>query len=320
MILAAGYGTRLWPLTVDRAKPAVPFFNRPLISYSMDYLLSAGTEELIVNLHHQPETVRVAVEAHCPPHLKVHFSFESEILGTGGALDRVRSILSDSTFVVINGKIITSINLAEALETHRRRAALATLVLRPNPAWERFSQVDVDSDGRILGFSGFPQTIQEESGPPPLMFTGIQILEPRIFDYIPRSRFSHTTSESFPLAIEHGETIIAHTSADPWYELSTLQRYLDVHVSLLKRNQESVILGRDSRVENGAQVAESVLWNHVQVETGASLHRCIVGDHVVIPAGAVFDNVAIVRRSLCPEPERGEIIGENLVVPFIDGR
>src|SRR5262245_36235483 len=133
MILAAGFGTRLWPLTIGRTKPAIPFLNRPLIAYTIDYLKRHGVKDLIINLHHEPESVRASIGAGSDYGVRIDYSIEEpEILGTSGALDRVRDQLAKDTFVVINGKILTDIDLGAALRTHRDRKALATLVLMPN--------------------------------------------------------------------------------------------------------------------------------------------------------------------------------------------
>ena len=107
VILAAGFGTRLWPLTEDRTKPAIPFLNRPLIAYSVEYLAAHGIRDIIVNLHHQPESIRRALGDGSAFGVKLHYSFEEEILGTSGAIDRVRDELLDDDFIVINGKIVT---------------------------------------------------------------------------------------------------------------------------------------------------------------------------------------------------------------------
>src|SRR3982751_3578024 len=153
MILAAGFGTRLWPLTVDRTKPAIPFLGRPLVGYIAEYLRSFGCREVVVNLHHQPESVRAALGDGSRFGVELEYVEEEVILGTSGALDNARHLLEGETFFVVNGKIVTDINLQEALETHRRTKALATLVLYPNAARERFSVVDT-SDGFVTGFGG----------------------------------------------------------------------------------------------------------------------------------------------------------------------
>jgi NDP-sugar pyrophosphorylase family protein len=134
IILAAGYGTRLYPLTVDRAKPAIPFLNRPLVGYVAEYLARHGCRDVAVNLHHEGTSIRQALGDGSRFGVNLHYTEEPEILGTGGALVNAREFLEGDTFIVINGKIITDIDLGAALETHRRTRALATLILRPKPA------------------------------------------------------------------------------------------------------------------------------------------------------------------------------------------
>jgi NDP-sugar pyrophosphorylase family protein len=155
MILAAGYGTRLWPLTLDRAKPALPFMGRPLVGYVAAYLARYGCREIIVNLHHRPESVRAALGDGNDFGVELSYVEEPIILGTSGALDNARGFLEGDTFIVVNGKIATDIDLSEALATHRRERALATLVLRWNTERERYSTVHVEG-GLVKSFGGYP--------------------------------------------------------------------------------------------------------------------------------------------------------------------
>src|SRR5215207_10443349 len=151
MILAAGYGTRLWPLTIDRAKPAIPFMGKPLVGYVAEYLARYGCDEVAVNLHHRPDSVRRALGDGSRFGVRLQYVEEPVILGTSGALDNTREFFEHETFVVVNGKIITDIDLNVALETHRNMNALATLVLLPNARRERFSVVETEA-GRVTGF------------------------------------------------------------------------------------------------------------------------------------------------------------------------
>ncbi|HEX8117071.1 MAG TPA: nucleotidyltransferase family protein, partial [Pyrinomonadaceae bacterium] len=160
MILAAGYGTRLWPLTIDRTKPAIPFMGRPLIGYVAEYLAGYGFDDIVVNLHHQPDSVRAALGDGSRFGVRFHYVEEPVILGTSGAIWNARSLLDGDHFVVINGKLATDIDLQAALETHRRTRSLATLVLRPNPSRERYSLVHVD-EGFVTGFGGYPSPAPE---------------------------------------------------------------------------------------------------------------------------------------------------------------
>src|SRR5918996_3001719 len=166
IILSAGYGTRLWPLTEDRTKPAIPILGKPLVGYAAEYLAAYGFDEIVVNLHHRPESVRRALGDGSQFGVKLHYVEEPVILGTSGALDNTREFFERETFVVVNGKIITDIDLKAALETHRKTNALATLVLLPNKRRERFSVVETNH-GFITGFSGMPDP--KATGPAPLM-------------------------------------------------------------------------------------------------------------------------------------------------------
>jgi NDP-sugar pyrophosphorylase family protein len=331
MILAAGYGTRLWPLTEDRTKPAIPFLGRPLVGYVAEYLARYGFGEVVVNLHHRPESVREALGDGSRFGVRLFYVEEKEILGTSGALDNARHLFEDETFIVVNGKIVTDINLAEALETHRRTGALATLVLLPNPLRERFSVVHT-RDGLVTGFGGMPEPLEASDNAPnglsgtgtdvPLMFTGIQILEPRIFDYIPRGVFSHSTTEVYPQAIAKGEPIVAHVARGMWHELSTIKRYLEISLALMAVEGRDCEIGEGSVISPRAAVSESILWENVRVEEGARLRRVILGDGVQIRAGEFFENSALVRAELVSGVEppakalRGEVRGANFVVPL----
>ena len=325
MILAAGFGTRLWPLTIGRTKPAMPFLNRPLIAYTIEYLRRYGMADLIINLHHEPASVREQIGDGSRYGVRITYSVEEpEILGTAGALDRVRPLLEGATFVVINGKVITDLNLGAALTTHRRRKALATLVLKPNPKHERFSEVKIDAEGRIIEFAGFPDPARasRSAAEAPLMFTGIHIIEPGLFDFIPRGVFSDSVRDVYPKAMAAGAMIAGHVAEGEWHELSTLGRYLSVSLEFLHRERRDCAVDEGCIIERGAMVKDSVLWRRVHVERGARLTECVVGDDVRIPAGADFKRVAIVPAALAALSERpekaapGEVMGENLVVPF----
>jgi NDP-sugar pyrophosphorylase family protein len=304
------------------------FLNRPLIAHTIEYLKRHGVEDLIINLHHEPDSVRAQIGDGAVYGVRINYSVEEpEILGTSGALDRVRDQLDKETFVVINGKIITDIDLGAAIAAHRDRKALATLVLLPNNSREHFSEVKITGDGRVSEFAGFPELDNPQSAtrnPPPLMFTGIHVLDPGIFDYVPRLVFSDSVRDVYPKAMADGKTIAAHVAdcGSSWRELSTIERYLAISLEFLRREGQDTIMDEGRQIEDGATVERSVLWKRVRVCSGARLTECVVGDDVIIPSGAEFRRAAIVRAdaaSLNDRPEKAlpaEIIGDNLVVKF----
>jgi NDP-sugar pyrophosphorylase family protein len=319
IVLSAGYGTRLWPLTEDRTKPAIPILGKPLVGYVAEYLAAYGIDEIVVNLHHRPDSVRRALGDGGRFGVKLHYVEEPVILGTSGALDNTRAFFEHETFVVVNGKIITDIDLKAALETHRKTNAIATLVLLPNTRRERFSIVETEA-GRVTGFGRMP--LANGGGETPLMFTGIHILEPRIFEYIPRGVFSDSVIDVYPPAIAKGEIVAAHVASGKWRELSTLKRYLDISVELLKEAGKSFFTGADAAIDSSATVSESIIWDNVEVGAGARVHRAVLADHVKIGANEEIENAVVVPRHLVEgkkPPEKaipGHFQGESFIVPL----
>jgi NDP-sugar pyrophosphorylase family protein len=317
IVLSAGYGTRLWPLTEDRTKPAIPILGKPLVGYVAEYLAGYGIDEIVVNLHHRPESVRRALGDGSRFGVKLYYVEEPVILGTSGALDNTREFFERETFVAVNGKIITDIDLKAALETHRKTNAIATLVLLPNTRRERFSVVKTEG-GHVKAFGGMPV----DEAPVPLMFTGIQILEPRIFEYVPRGVFSHSTTDVYPQAIANGEVVAAHVASGKWRELSTLRRYLDISVELLKEEGKSFVAGSQTVIAPSATITDSILWDDVEVGAGARVTRAILADDVKLKAGEIVENAVVVPRQLVDgkkPPEKalpGHFRGENFIVPL----
>jgi NDP-sugar pyrophosphorylase family protein len=322
IILSAGYGTRLWPLTEDRTKPAIPILGKPLVGYVAEYLSAYGCDEVVVNLHHRPESVRRALGDGSEFGVTLYYVEEPEILGTSGALDNARALLDGGdTFVVINGKIITDIDLNAALATHRRTKALATLVLLPNVECERFSVVKA-ADGLLRGFGGMPVKANFSEVNPPLKFTGIHLLEPGIFDYVPPGVFSHSTTDVYPQALAKGETIAVHVAEGNWHELSTLRRYLDISLQLMAQKGDNVTVGRDCRISTHAEISDAVLWDNVEVAEGARVKRAVLADNVKIAASETIEDAAVVCAALvrgrtAPEKAlKGKFQGDNFVVPL----
>jgi NDP-sugar pyrophosphorylase family protein len=328
MILAAGFGTRLFPLTIDRTKPAIPFLGKPLVGYVAEYVAQFGFKEVVVNLHHQPDSVVKALGDGSEFGVHIDYTVEEpNILGTAGALDNARHLLADEPFLIVNGKIITDIDIGSLAQAHQASGALATMVLKPNFKREKFTVVET-RDGFVTGFGphALPLTegeIRDTTSDltPPLMFTGIHILDPRVFDYIPRGVFSDIVTDVYRPAMAKGDKIAAHVADGKWYELSTIPRYLDISLAMM--DGFDLFTGSDCRIDSSASVRDSVFWDDVSVGPGAQLYRTIIADGVSIGEGEAFENAAIVRAEMirqCDEiPEKalkGYIQGENYIVPL----
>lgn len=328
MILAAGFGTRLFPLTIDRTKPAIPFLGKPLVGYVAEYVAKFGIKDVVVNLHHQPHSVIEALGDGSDFGVHIDYTVEQpDILGTAGALSFARQYLDSDTFIVINGKIITDIDIAAAVETHRASGAMATLVLKENHKREKFTVVNTSAG--IIDFFGPHATPVTEAElrdteheiPVPLMFTGIHIVEPAIFDLIPVGVAYDTVTDIYIPYIKTGGKIAAHVASGEWFELSTIPRYLDISLAMMKAGD--VHFGRNCKMAGAVNLKDSVIWDDVTIGDGATLYRTIIADGVTIEPGEHFENVAIVRADMvrsCSEiPEkalRGYIQGENYIVPL----
>jgi NDP-sugar pyrophosphorylase family protein len=322
MILAAGYGERLWPLTADRGKPALPVLGKPLVGYVAEYLAQNGVTAAVVNLHHRPESVREALGDGSQFGLRLEYVYEPVILGTSGGLDNTRDFFADGTFICVNGKLITDIDLHAAIETHRKQNALATLVMKRNTRRERFSMVETQ-DGLVTRFAGMPKPGEgANEAETPLMFTGIHILEPRIFDYIPRAVFSDSVVHVYPQAMARGERIAAHVGEGMWHELSTLQRYLDISLDLLAAQHRNIYAGDKTLVASNARVRHAILWNDVVVEGNAHVRRAVIGDGVHVRAEDAFEDSIVVRADLVAgktppaKARKGSFRDDKFVVPL----
>lgn len=339
LVLAAGYGTRLWPLTADRTKPAVPFLGRPLVVHALAVLARLGAAEAAVNLHYRPESVRAALRDLPPGLPAVRLSPEPELLGTAGAMDPLRDFLGGAPgpFVLMNGKVVCDLDLGPALAAHRSAGALATLVLVENVHREPFREVLVHADGRLAGFGATPVPAPSSAagGGPPLAFTGIQLLDPAILDYVPRRIPCDIVRDVYPRAMAEGRTLLGVVARGLWEELSTPRRYLDAHLAALARHPAhgraeapDRFVAPGAAVEPGAGAARVVLWPGARVEAGAAVEEAVLGEGVVVPpgvrlAGGVAVRAAVARGAPDPlagpgRPPRGRRVGDLLFVPFDD--
>lgn len=306
MVLAAGLGTRLWPLTADRGKPAVPFFGRPLIEGIAEWLEANGFSRCVVNTHHRPESIHRAL---AKARIDVAFSHEDTILGTAGCLERAcaRGLLSpERPTLIVNGKLFTDIDLGPVLDTHRRTKAAVTMVLKPNATRARFREVLVKED-RVVGF-GPDRT---PAGPSPLLFTGIHVVSPEVLATIPPGE-SDTIRDVYPPFIR-SRRVVAHVDEEGrWLEFSTLARYLELH-------GDAVVRSEGATVDPGAEVARAVLWENARVEAGAAVEEAILMDDVVIRAGERIERSVVALRSVAGDG-RGRVLGDRLVVPIYPER
>ncbi len=312
MVLAAGYGSRLRPLTQLLPKPLVPVANRPLIHYILAQLQKAAVVKVAINLHHLAHLIPEALGDGSAFGLELTYSKESEILGTGGGVSRMRSFLQDGPFLLLNGDILTGVDLQSVLQTHRRQGAAATMVVRPLPTQASFTPLAIDEENWLVRFKHARQEARGKERA--VMFCGIHVLEPTVFDFLPASGFSCINDEAYTAMIAAGLKVATHVYQGPWFDLGTPAAYLEANRMLLsakiclpqldplagQKLQNAVLLGHEvmpgenvelgpevaigdgSVLGEGARVARSVLWPGSRVAAKAVLDRVILaGSHIV---------------------------------------
>jgi mannose-1-phosphate guanylyltransferase len=315
MILAAGYGTRLRPVTYTIPKPIVPLAGRPLIGWAVEALLAAGVSEFVVNLHHLPEPIEKYLTERYAGRATFEFSFEPEILGTGGGVRKVRTLLNTADdFFLVNGDTVQFPPYAALHSARRNRDSLAALTLRHPPQGDRFTAVYFDN-GLVTGFGrGTGEA---------LMFSGTHLISRRIFDSLPDKQFSGIVDEVYqPLLDSGGETIAGVVDDGLWFDIGTPQRYMNAsrtmleHIvnhklppaegtrvagdslvddtSVVRGKMTSSIAGQRSVVEG--ELRESVVWDDCRIGPQVSLDCCLVAHGVELLAPIALRNVLVCRN------------------------
>jgi NDP-sugar pyrophosphorylase family protein len=235
MVLAAGQGTRLHPLTEQIPKALVPVAGRPMIEYSLLLLKRYGIRDIIINLHHLGDQIERYLGDGAQLGLQISYSKEPELLDTGGGLLKAKPFFQGGPFIVINTDVLIDVSLSELIEFHTKKGAAASLVLRPDPLADQYGSMEIDSDGRIHRFlqariASTPSVLTTK-----LMFTGVQVLEPRIFDYMEPDdgvrKFS-TTKDTYPRMLLHQERLFGFRFDGFWQDVGTASRIKEAEESL----------------------------------------------------------------------------------------
>ena len=299
MILAAGLGTRLRPLSLEIPKPVIPVLGEPLCGHAMAFLRGHGAESFLLNLHHGPETVREKVTAWAAGRFPVEFTHEPEILGTGGGIGNARGFLRGGTFVTANSDAVARFPLGDALALHRSNGALATLVLLPDPS-RRYTPVRVRDDGRISGFG-----VAAPAGTSEGFYTGYLIAEPELLDRIPRGRPSCIVRETLAPLITAGAPICAFMTEGAFLDFGTPADYLRGTLALLAEREGGK--GPHSYVHPRASIGKgailgpgAVVEENASVGTGATVRHAILWPGAVVPPGTLVENGILTPRGFVP--------------------
>jgi NDP-sugar pyrophosphorylase family protein len=233
MILAAGRGERLRPLTDTIPKPLVEVGGRPLIEYALRSVADAGIRRVVINLHHLGQRIRDHVGDGSRFGLEVAYSNEAILQDTGGGIRDARKYLDGVPFITMNADTIVDVDLRELADFHRRSGAIATMLLRKDPRMVSFGVIETEPDGRVGRFLGLARPGCREPLTP-YMYTGVQALEPRVFDYLSAPGPFSITKVSYPAMLDAGETVCGMPFEGAWITVGTAGELDEANAALAR--------------------------------------------------------------------------------------
>jgi len=309
VVLVGGEGTRLRPLTLSTPKTLLPVAGRPVIERVVEHLAEHGVDEVVLSLGYKPDALLAAYpDGRCGP-VKLHYAIESTPLDTAGAIAFAadKAGIGDETFIVVNGDVLTEIDVSALLEFHRERNGVASIALTPVEDPSRFGVVSVDARGCVDAFVEKPPAAEAPSN---MINAGIYVLEPEFLDRVPGGRRVSVEREIFPSLVE-AHLLYALGSDAPWTDMGTPEKYLEANLAWALRERSltgpfdglsgahpdaaisNSFLHADVRVEEGAHVRDALVLEGGRVRAGAMVRNSVLGPNVIVGLGAVVDDLSV---------------------------
>lgn len=322
LVLTAGLGTRLAPLTYIRAKAAVPVNGDTLARRVIRWLSSFGIRDFVLNLYHLPATITASVGDGSDLGARVRYSWENPVLGSAGGPRHALPLLTDSAglqpsdpgsrpdpgrFLIVNGDTLTDVDVAAMLASHMHTRAAVTMALIPNPRPDKYGGVTVSDDGWVNGFS------RAGSGAG-YHFIGVQIAEARAFASLQNGVPSHTVGALYPQMIAADKRSVSAFICDASFrDIGTPADYLDTSIQLAASEGDRMRDGRRGKIDSTASIVRTAVWDDVTIGPGAALTECIVCDRVRVPADARYQRCAIVAAD-GGQPKAGQRLEGGLLI------
>jgi NDP-sugar pyrophosphorylase family protein len=285
LLLTAGLGTRLRPLTLVRAKPALPVAGEPMVRRIIRWLARSGVSDVVLNLHHLPETITAIVGDGSDLGVRARYSWEQpQVLGTAGGPRRALDIVGADRFLIVNGDTLTDLDLLPLIDAHATSGALVTMAVVPNTRPGRYSGLRVDEGCRVTGVE------PKGSATPSWHFVGVQVAERDAFEELPGDQVLNSVGGTYAGLNERtpGAVRVFECSARFW-DIGTVADYWHTCHTFAAPGTESPV------ADESARLHDCVVWDDVEVGAKATLERCIVTDGVRVPAGAAFRDSVLMR-------------------------
>lgn len=317
ILLAAGLGTRLAPLSHVRAKAALPVAGTPIIRRQLAWLAAAGVRRVVVNLHHLPATITGLVGHGVDLGLDVRYSWEPLVLGSGGGPRRAFDLLDAERAFVVNGDTLTDLDLGALAAGHDRHRPLVTLASTPE-ARAGYNALAVDALGRFAGVTrAGVAPAPHVAGFRHVHFIGVQVVERRAFAAVSPDQPCETLTHVYPgLCADEPGAVRVHAASVVFHDIGTPADYLSTVRTLAAAEGRALDRGRRAHVDATAAVHDSVLWDDVTVGPRARVRGSVLADGVVLPPGIAIADAAVVPRHLVPAGVRGHAHGDLWIAPL----
>lgn len=293
MVLAAGVGSRLDPISQHIPKPLVPVLNKPVIEHVLDCLKLHGIEDVVANTHYLSELLCSYFNSNPVEGIKLNWVYEPELSGDAGGVRACRKFLGDESFLVVMGDLFTNADLSAVLAAHKAAKALVTIGVKKVEDVSRFGVMLRDKSGFIKAFQEKPKPEEAISNE---ISTGIYVLEPEVFDYIPASGIYGFGRQLFPKLVEAGLPVLGHEIEGHWSDIGTLQDLFNANMEAL-RGKFQILNPRKSEhglVAGCAQSSRVFLGKNVSLGPGSKIgENCIIGDDCRIESSVSLENALV---------------------------
>jgi mannose-1-phosphate guanylyltransferase len=311
LVLTAGLATRLRPLSLVRAKAALPVAGAPLIERILGWLAGSGVTEIVLNLHHLPHTLTRVVGDGSQLGLRVRYSWEMPVLGSAGGPRHALPLLGASTFLIVNGDTLVDLDVPALVKAHKASGALITMATAPNTEPHKYGGIVAAADGVVTGFA------RRGSSEPSSHFVGVQVAEAEAFASLAAGTPHESVAALYPALIsERPGAVRAHVCNAEFLDIGTPDDYLKTSFLLSRREGSSMVPGAGAQIAPTARIEESILWDDVEVGAGSLLRQCIVADGARVPEDTSWIGVTLRRADggeLAPGERRiGELAVSSL--------
>ena len=325
MVMAAGVGSRLDPLTQSVPKPLVPVLNRPVMDILLEKLKSCGIQKVVANTYYLAEKIEERYKKSCP--VDIEFVHETELSGTAGGVKKCEYFFEDcENFLVVSADGFHDADLGRIISAHEQSGCIATMAVMPVDIEEvsEYGVVVANTDFHVTEFQEKPPVSEAKSN---CINTGIYVFNKRIFDYIPENTKYDFAKNVFPSLLEAGEEINTYKIYNYWSDIGTLSQYLQSNkdalmrkvmvsgVDIINKYNAKYVVGENTILPENVKIYDAcIIGSNCKIGENATLKNVILWDGVEIAEGITLENVVVANNTIVEMSLKNEIVGSDRII------